>query len=370
MARCAPTTIPTALTPCSLEFCPAHPRLAVCGFYQTHQPPPAAAEDDAPPVERIGSTLLFEAALDSSLAQISYRPLQSFDCPAVLDARWTQDPHQPLLISADAQAGLNVYTLLDPLGPAPRLDRLHTFACSPREEGVLCLSLDISDKRNKSASPSIVCSLSNGQVVLLAQPSQGPAALVETQRWNAHLYEPWTCAFDYWQPHSVFTGGDDCKLKLWDTRNTLDQPVLVNSKFDGGVTAIRSHHLREHMVAVGSYDARLRIFDQRKMTAAVQEEACGGGIWRIKWAETDASRVLLAAMHAGFRVLEIAELPRGAPGPSLPAPVVSQLTHRAGLAYGADWGPSFPAPSAGSPHRSVVAGCSFYDRALHLWVVD
>ena len=147
---------------------------------------------------------------------------------------------------------MNVYTLLDPLGPAPRLDRLHTFACSPREEGVLCLSLDISDKRNKSSSPSIVCSLSNGQVVLLAQPSQGPAALVETQRWNAHLYEPWTCAFDYWQPHSVFTGpvpppphpthhlpanflralgGDDCKLKLWDTRNTLDQPVLVNSKF-------------------------------------------------------------------------------------------------------------------------------------------
>ncbi|KAA1103302.1 hypothetical protein PGT21_013712 [Puccinia graminis f. sp. tritici] len=380
------TTIDTEYTPCSLEFCPARPRLGACGFYQTQQKEqPTATASDSPQVERIGRCVLFEASLDVDQGHgINYQQLQSFDCPAVLDQRWTQDPRNPILITADAQGDLNSYKLNDPFGDSPRLDRLHTFDCCPTKKDVLCLSLDISDKQNKSASPKIVCSLSNGQVVLLSQhsSSHSSAGLVEERRWDAHLYEPWTCAFDYWQPETVFTGGDDCQLKVWDTRDTLHRPVLVNKQFDGGVTAIRSDHLRDHVVAVGSYDSRLRIFDKRNMSRPILEEDCGGGIWRIKWDDRVTGRLLLATMHGGFRVLQISEhQPKVGveeDSPRLSASVASSFTHRSGLAYGADWTPLLdhnhgvvPQDSEQfSPSTQLIGGCSFYDRALHFWTLD
>lgn len=72
------TIITTLQTPCSLEFCPRFPRIAVCGFYQTQQlssPLPTelssatetvadADKNDSPPVIRSGGWSLFELSLD------------------------------------------------------------------------------------------------------------------------------------------------------------------------------------------------------------------------------------------------------------------------------------------------------------------
>jgi diphthamide biosynthesis protein 7 len=49
----------------------------------------------------------------------------------------------------------------------------------------------------------VVASLSNGEIVLF---SEGPTS-TEVGRWHAHDFEPWTCAFDYWKPDVVWTGG-------------------------------------------------------------------------------------------------------------------------------------------------------------------
>ncbi|KAI9603041.1 hypothetical protein H4Q26_002351 [Puccinia striiformis f. sp. tritici PST-130] len=375
------TTIDTDYTPCSIEFCPVQSQsktfLGSCGFYQTEQKKDQEASE-SPEVERNGRCILFETSLEDD--RIVYHQLQSFDTPAILDQRWTQDPQQPILITADALGGLTSYKLSLPIDNSPRLDRIHSFACCPPEESTLCLSLDISDKKYRASTAKIVCSLSNGQIVLL---TQHPTTMNEEHRWNAHQFEPWTCGFDYWQPETILTGGDDCKLKVWDTRNSFVQPVLTNKqfKFDGGVTAIRSHHLREHLFAVGSYDSNLRIFDKRNFTNPVMKEECGGGIWRIKWDEVNPERVLLATMHGGFKVLQISDnepyqsseegeekSPRY---PTLNASVISSFSHRSDLAYGADWAPKISSSvNSSSPHPSLVAGCSFYDRAIHFWTLD
>jgi diphthamide biosynthesis protein 7 len=119
----------------------------------------------------------------------------------------------------------------------------------------------------------------------------------------------------------------------------------------------------------GSYDCKLRVFDARNFREPLMSEDVGGGIWRIKW---DESRVLLATMHAGFRVLSLtqedsdesradSDLPAVANAypQKIRSLTLSKVSDNVQLAYGADWFPS------GS--RTLVAGCSFYDRALYFW---
>ena len=49
----------------------------------------------------------------------------------------------------------------------------------------------------------------------------------------------------------VPTGGDDCKLKLWDLRTGTTFPSAVKKDFSAGVTTTQSHPLAENIFAVG-----------------------------------------------------------------------------------------------------------------------
>lgn len=90
---------------------------------------------------------------------------------------------------------------------------------------------------------AIVTSTSDGEVAIL----RGNAHLQTVERWKAHDYESWIAAWDYWDTNSVWSGqliltpsglntywntsgGDDCQLKLWDLRQRLQVPALVNKK--------------------------------------------------------------------------------------------------------------------------------------------
>ncbi|KAI8460072.1 WD40-repeat-containing domain protein [Phakopsora pachyrhizi] len=186
--------------------------------------------------------------------------------------------------------------------------------------------------------------------------------LLEESRWNAHNFEPWTCGFDYWNLSTILTGGDDCKLKVWDSRDGLKNPVLVNKQFEGGVTAIRSHHLREHTFAVGSYDEVLRIFDKRNFSKALWNHNCGGGIWRLKWHTDWSEKLLVAAMHDGFKILDI-----DSAGLNTPPQINTIYNGHSSLAYGADWGETVLMNGKSS---TIVGSCSFYDRSIQAWGVD
>lgn len=51
-----------------------------------------------------------------------------------------------------------------------------------------------------------------------------------SHHWKAHDYEAWICAFDYHNTSHVFSGGDDCKLKLWDLRMSLETAAWTSRK--------------------------------------------------------------------------------------------------------------------------------------------
>lgn len=70
------------------------------------------------------------------------------------------------------------------------------------------------------------CDFANGQIC--ASGSTGKlyvAAVTECSlqkltECKAHDMEAWIAAFDKYNANVIFTGADDCKLKLWDLRST------------------------------------------------------------------------------------------------------------------------------------------------------
>jgi len=236
---------------------------------------------------------------------------------------------------------------------------------------VLCLSLDWANRRNPNELGPMVVSSSDGSISLL-QPASD-AALVESRSWHAHDFEPWIAAWNYWDSNLLYSGGDDLKLKGWDIRQA--QPIFTNARFDGGVTSVQSNPHIEHVLAVGSYDSMVRIFDLRNPYKPMTQINVGGGAWRVKWhpSETRCRDLLVACMHDGFKVLRFSLVSMGIPGGSNRAEestdvpgdweVIKRFDGHESLAYGVDWSHDEQASVA----ETLVASCSFYDHMLHTW---
>jgi diphthamide biosynthesis protein 7 len=129
----------------------------------------------------------------------------------------------------------------------------------------LCLSLDWSDRiggfpggYDLSSTSEVkdyqaITSQSDGTLSLLADVFESLSPVITT--WRAHEYEAWTSAYDCWSAGNiVWSGGDDLCLRGWDLReqNDLDTSTFTVKKcFEGGVTSMQSHHLKQHLWAVG-----------------------------------------------------------------------------------------------------------------------
>ncbi|KAH9944379.1 WD-40 repeat-containing protein [Epithele typhae] len=350
----------------SAEFCP-HPdrhNIFVCGTYKLEQPMPALEEvdDHADPSDtsfvkksqtRRGKCLLFRADSDG-------RPnlLQETELPAILDMKWCHRTSHvlPLLAIADSEGHITLHQLEK--GTA-RLTQIQSIACAASD--VLCLSLDWSNRRMPAdGMGKLVVSLSNGSLSLL---SPSAAELVVTDSWHAHDYEPWIAAWNYWDTNVVYSGGDDLQMKGWDIRQGGAQPTFTNKRFDAGVTTIQSHPFVEHLMAVGSYDNTVRLFDTRKPLVPLTQVDVGGGAWRVKWHPTPARKndLLVACMHDGFKVVRF-ELIGEDPVQPLSSEIIKRFNEHTSLAYGVDW--SF---ADAVDDGTLVASASFYDQMLHVW---
>lgn len=268
----------------------------------------------------------------------------------------------------------------------------------------LCLSLawndfinfDAVDSRNEHCHhDQIVSSYSNGTLALHTINTNSNnnnnvvcCSVEGTHKWKAHEMfgcpaEVWTCSFLRGNANVVLSGADDCKLKLWDIRNTQKETYAIGTtEFEAGVTAISSHPGRDYIFAVGSYDEFVRVYDHRKLDQPVMKVGVGGGVWRIKWHPScwddnteqpsppakrnheKKERLLIAAMHGGCCAIDIPGLDNydceydG----SLSADdikVLSEFTAHQSMAYGADW-------VCFSAHDGA-ASCSFYDQKAFLW---
>jgi len=354
----------------SVEFCP-HPyyhNVLVCGTYNLEQPAPSIDnepdEGTPPPAsrpkqKRRGECLLFGVDAEDEL---EFSLLQKTSLPAILDMKWchTSPSVDPILAIADSEGGITLHALQ---GKESQLGFEQTFSIACASKDVLCLSLDWSSRRSPSSSlGSLIVSLSDGSLALLCPENTGGLVVVES--WHAHDHEPWIAAWNYWDTNVVYSGGDDLKMKAWDVRQDFSQPLFVNKRFDAGITTIQSHPYVEYLLAVGSYDNTVRLFDVRKPLVPLIQADVGGGAWRVKWHPSPERKtdLLVACMHDGFKVVRFG-LGSESESSGKQWDVAKRFDEHDSLAYGVDW--SFARGSIGGD--TSIASCSFYDHKLHLW---
>src|SRR5216684_3252949 len=168
--------------------------------------------------------------------------------------------------------------------------------------------------------------------------------------------------------------------RVSNSRLSLTKGVLLTThvmvivkhtfRFDAGVTCIQSHPNIEHFVAVGSYDATVRLFDSRKPLKPLSQADVGGGAWRVKGhpSPSRANDLLVAAMHDGFKIVSFRDIGRQTDFPSDANggnwEIIKRHDEHKSLAYGVDW--SYKSLLDQSS-ETLIASASFYDHALHLW---
>ncbi|EFI28615.1 WD-40 repeat-containing protein [Coprinopsis cinerea okayama7 len=339
----------------SVEFCPnpGFSNIFVCGTYKlVESPKPPAPGLPTPKAYRKGQCLVFRLneSDDLSLLIENSDHVQTLDYPAIPDLKWCHGRTfpRPTLAIADSEGSVSLCQWDHDTGA---MIPINSIQCADID--TLCLSLDWNNRLVDAKPLSLAVSLSNGELAYLQVDSTGDLRVIGT--WHSHDYEPWVTSWNYHDPNMLFSGGDDLTLKLWDIRNGFERPVMVNRKFEAGVTCIQSHLVDSDLVAVGSYDEKVRFFDTRNLLRPLDELGVGGGAWRIKW-HPSASRqneLLIACMHDGFKV--------GRYSKDTPSSILSEFREHESLAYGADW--SF---SEGG-EKTPIATCSFYDHKLHVW---
>ncbi|WWC68733.1 uncharacterized protein I206_102667 [Kwoniella pini CBS 10737] len=368
--------IDTVYSADSIEWCPfvGFQNIFICGTYQIIKPDPKEEvktsikdENDSDsdeefelepskPTERIGRLLIFQVESDDSLTEI-----QRIETPAILDTKWSPDLNdgRPVLGVADAKGHITLYSLNN---ETRRLEEMQQIDVD--EESSLCLSLDWSNRLNNSTS-TIITSLSTGN---LAHIVSTPTGWQVDQSWKAHDFEPWITSFDNWDSNTVWSGGDDCKLKRWDIRETF-RPTFINKNFDAGVTTISSSPHTEHLLAVGSYDENLRIFDTRSPKEPLTTIHLGGGIWRTRFHPSFSRKneILNGCMHDNFKIVKLSEsiinlISNSTSNEEGEGEIIKVFEEHDSLAYGCDWS-RLPE----NKHGSLIASCSFYDHAMHLW---
>ncbi|XP_052504267.1 diphthine methyltransferase [Budorcas taxicolor] len=322
----------------SVEWCPLAGcrHLLACGTYQLWKPEGRPADGAcqselgvAEPPVRLGRLYLYSCNEDRSPCPLV--EVQRRDTSAILDMKWCHVPvaGHPVLGVADASGSIELLRLV------PSEDTWTLQPCSrlALERQCLALSLDWSTGKAGRASDQplkIISSDSKGQLHLLKISEAGPG-LQAVVTWQAHQFEAWVAAFNYWQTEVVYSGGDDGLLKGWDTRMP-DAATFSSRRHSMGVCSVQSSPHREHVLATGSYDEHVLLWDMRSLRRPLADVPVQGGVWRLKWHPFQRDLLLAACMHGGFTIINYqtaAEEEQDAVSLSYPLPN--------SLVYGIDW---------------------------------
>ena len=97
----------------------------------------------------------------------------------------------------------------------------------------------------------------------------------------------------------------------------------------------------------------MTLWDMRSLKQSLKHIKMGGGVWRVKWHPSEPDVSTHACMHGGFVVVNWST-----------GEVIGRYNGHESLAYGVDWCLEM------SPRQFLLASCSFYDHALHLWTIN
>ena len=332
----------------SVEWCPTNPAYFVCGTYQLIEG--TSTENKLKSSEnnsRIGSIILFK--FDSTSKSLSR--VQTVSTAAITDMKWYSHNGESFLGVTSSSGKFKLYSIANNNDSGNLANITSVDVSSPN----LSLSLDWSCK----TEPKVAVSDSGGCISVVKLSENSSKALLD-KKWKAHNFDAWITAYDRWNTHIVYSGGDDCLLKGWDTRTECNKPIFVNKNHTMGVCALQSSSLVEHLFASGSYDEQVHIWDSRTMRDSLMSCNVGGGVWRLKWHPQKANFLLAACCHSGFHVLKVDTHVQNK------AEVIASYTEHESLAYGADWGRSSCFDDVCGLHEAM-ATCSFYDHRLDLW---
>lgn len=183
-------TYDTVYSADSVEWCPHNPyqQLFVCGTYQLDDKAESISSNTSQTVRK-GRILVFDFDLEQNLLTKK----QEIETSAILDQKW--NPSKANLSTVNA-SGEIVEFKLSSEGELIEIDKLKIPNDSEGEQ--LALSIDWSSGGDVAA-----VSDSKGGISLI---SIEPHGMQCQNRWNAHSFEAWVCAFDKTDRNVLYTG--------------------------------------------------------------------------------------------------------------------------------------------------------------------
>lgn len=307
----------------AVEFCPDYPfqhilAAATYTLKQSSQPC------------RVGILSLFSIHDKTRL-----KFLQQIKTSGIFDIKWRpgKGNMQPHLLQADSDGNLTTYCL-ETSGMMSEDEVQVTENVKIKElvsENISCSSMCLTvdwDQFDASLSSNIAVGLSDGLVSVV---TLSEAQMQIEHTWKAHMFEVWTVSYDSQRRDILYTGADDRNFCGWDLRESSYQPIFRNTKSHRmGICSIQKSPARENCIITGSYDECLRLWDTRLMEKPVLQESVGlgGGVWKLKFHPSNGNLILAACMHNGFAIVRLED-----DG----IKIVEEYKGHDSLAYGADW---------------------------------
>lgn len=345
----------------SVEWCPAEPfrDVLACGTYKLIENKEDAKDEKC---ERTGRIYLLRV-VDGGKLQV----LQRIDTSGILDMKWTHvttsENNQILLAVANSNGHLQIYELQKKENKT-ELQLIAKERLGDDNEDVMALSLDWSTGGFVSGTchlnPRIAVSDSQGRISHFTWHETNNLTKDFTLR--AHEFQAWIVAFEYCNDNIFYSGGDDNKFLTFDAR-TGTIPVLCNREHTSGVTSIHSNAVKSFMLATGSYDEFLRLWDKRNLRQPVSKINLNGGIWRLKWDPFTHQYLLAACMYEDFKIINC----------NCNMSIIGNYDKHDGISYGCDW--SFLKKEDVSRLKipigeTLVSTCSYQDCALKLSAIN
>jgi len=299
---------------------------------------------------------------------LELRATSELEIPGVYDVAWSDDS----VASSEVSCGVLAVAAAD---GALRVLRCSTDTALPKlEELTACLLVDEAILTHVTWGVGDSGGLAAvGQDGVARHVVMRHDGVAEVSSRASHDLEAWCVEVSASHPHLLLSGADDGHLIGWDVREPPDgPPALVNRcAHEAGVTALACDPFREHHLATGSYDERVRSFDLRLCGRGpcAETEKLGDGAYHLAWHPCLRGLLAVAAMRSGLPLLGTAE---AADGEDCGPEVVRELGRYAAnaaegrhgsLAYGVSW-QAVPFDS-----RWLAASASFYDKTIQIWSV-